>query len=181
MTKFRSNIQKTHLAHRSNKALEIKTIGIMVFNFWTKFGAVCIHANIGIQLASLNFRAVYDNIKKISIIYSPDFSATPPPPNTRTPQIFKFCLGLGGGTKVFYSSQPDYRRFNTIYKPGSHSQPCLCPPRLPFLLQIRYLSHLCITIYHTGQCKRSGGCYNELVVAFFSTGGGVKGKKIYTC
>ena len=27
---------------------------------------------------------------------------------------------------------------------------------------------------HTGQCKRTGGCYNELVVAFFSTGGGVK-------
>ena len=35
--------------------------------------------------------------------------------------------------------------------------------------------------YHTGQCKRTSGCYNELVVAFFSTGGGVKGKKIYTC
>ena len=33
---------------------------------------------------------------------------------------------------------------------------------------------------HTGQCKRTGGCYNELVVAFYSTGGGVKGKKIYT-
>ena len=31
--------------------------------------------------------------------------------------------------------------------------------------------------YHTGQCKRTGGCYNELVVAFYSTGGGVKGKK----
>ena len=29
---------------------------------------------------------------------------------------------------------------------------------------------------HTGQCKRTGGFYNELVVAFFSTGGGVKGK-----
>ena len=36
-------------------------------------------------------------------------------------------------------------------------------------------------VYHTGQCKRTGGCYNELVVAFYSTGGGVKGKKIYTC
>ena len=34
---------------------------------------------------------------------------------------------------------------------------------------------------HTCQCKRSGGCYNELVVAFFSTGGGVKDIKIYTC
>ena len=35
--------------------------------------------------------------------------------------------------------------------------------------------------YHTGQCKRTSGCYNELVVAFFSTSGGVKGKQIYTC
>ena len=33
--------------------------------------------------------------------------------------------------------------------------------------------------YYTGQCKRTGGCYNELVVAFFSTVGGVKGKKLY--
>ena len=33
----------------------------------------------------------------------------------------------------------------------------------------------------TCQCKRTGGCYYELVVAFFSTGAGVKGKKIYTC
>ena len=31
--------------------------------------------------------------------------------------------------------------------------------------------------YHTGQCKCTGGCYNKLVVAFYSTGGGVKGKK----
>ena len=30
---------------------------------------------------------------------------------------------------------------------------------------------------HTCQCKRTGGCYNELVVIFYSTGGGVKGKK----
>ena len=36
-------------------------------------------------------------------------------------------------------------------------------------------------LVHTGQCKRTGGCYNELVVAFFSTGGGVKRKKIFTC
>ena len=30
---------------------------------------------------------------------------------------------------------------------------------------------------HTGQCKSTGGCYNELVVAIFRTGAGVKGKK----
>ena len=36
--------------------------------------------------------------------------------------------------------------------------------------------------HHTGQCKRTGGCYNKLVVAFFNTSSGVKGKKkIYTC
>ena len=35
--------------------------------------------------------------------------------------------------------------------------------------------------YHTGQCKRTGGCYNELVVAFLRTGDGLKGKFIYTC
>ena len=34
-----------------------------------------------------------------------------------------------------------------------------------------------VYLEHTGQCKRTGGCYNELVVAFYSTGGGVKGKK----
>ena len=31
--------------------------------------------------------------------------------------------------------------------------------------------------YHIGQCKRTGGCYNELVVAFLRTGVGLKGKK----
>ena len=31
--------------------------------------------------------------------------------------------------------------------------------------------------FHTGQCKRTGGCYNELVVAFLRTGDGLKGKK----
>ena len=30
---------------------------------------------------------------------------------------------------------------------------------------------------HTGQCKSTGGCYNELVVAYFVTGGGGKGKQ----
>ena len=38
-----------------------------------------------------------------------------------------------------------------------------------------------IYMYHTGQCKGTGGCYNELVVAFLRTGDGLKGKKIYTC
>ena len=46
---------------------------------------------------------------------------------------------------------------------------------------LTWLRICCSQHYHTGQCKRTGGCYNELVVAFHSTGGGVKGKKIYTC
>ena len=32
-------------------------------------------------------------------------------------------------------------------------------------------------IDHTGQCKSTGGCYNELVMAIFLTGADVKGKK----
>ena len=45
-----------------------------------------------------------------------------------------------------------------------------------FMLGIFPLDH-----NHTGQYKRTGGCYNKLVVAFLSTCGGVKSKKIYTC
>ena len=30
---------------------------------------------------------------------------------------------------------------------------------------------------HSGQCKRTGCCYNELVVAFSRTGDSLKGKK----
>ena len=49
----------------------------------------------------------------------------------------------------------------------------------PFFQIIRV--EMCILMTHTGQCEHTGGCYNELVVVFFSTGGGVKGKKMYTC
>ena len=48
-----------------------------------------------------------------------------------------------------------------------------------FFILFYFISFFCLLecLCHTGQCKRTGGCYNELVVAFFSTGGGVKGKK----
>ena len=46
-------------------------------------------------------------------------------------------------------------------------------PSRKYEITLRFI----VLIHHTGQCKRTGGCYNELVVAFFSTGGGVKGKK----
>ena len=39
------------------------------------------------------------------------------------------------------------------------------------------LFHKSRYMYHTGQCKSTGGCYNELVVAILHTGAGVKGKK----
>ena len=56
---------------------------------------------------------------------------------------------------MFYPPRLDYRRFN-IYKPGSHSQPCLCPHGLVFFSRvvmwvicyhIKSLSLLCITVY----------------------------------
>ena len=54
-------------------------------------------------------------------------------------------------------------------------------PRRLVLMKVSERSEICVIYgrvkFHTGQCKRTGGCYNELVVAFFSTGGGVKGRK----
>ena len=49
---------------------------------------------------------------------------------------------------------------------------------IPHRYSLETSVHFCIEYvhFHTGQCKRTGGCYNELVVAFYSTGGGVKGK-----
>ena len=44
-------------------------------------------------------------------------------------------------------------------------------------LRLAYLAIDTILVYHAGQCKRTGGCYNELVVAFLRTGDGLKGKK----
>ena len=51
-----------------------------------------------------------------------------------------------------------------------------------YTMHNKFSNFLCFTSFfanhcHTGQCKRTGGCYNELVVAFYSTGGGVKGKQ----
>ena len=37
--------------------------------------------------------------------------SAPPPPPQHTPNFRVFCLGLGGGTKVFCPRRPDYRRF----------------------------------------------------------------------
>ena len=70
------------------------------------------------------------------------------------PRFTSFCLRSGGGKRVLYPPRPDYKRFN-IYKPGSHSQPCLCPHGLLFFQQSCYkwvicyinnLSLLCITV-----------------------------------
>ena len=47
----------------------------------------------------------------------------------------------------------------------------------PDTIILKTRSNVKVQGHHTGQCKRTGGCFNELVVAFFSTGSGVKGKK----
>ena len=48
---------------------------------------------------------------------------------------------------LFYPPRPDYRRFN-IYKPRSHSQPCLCPHGLLFFQQSCYGGNLLSYKYH---------------------------------
>ena len=48
------------------------------------------------------------------------------------------------------------------------------------VINIRKVQNLKSFKHHTGQCKSTGGCYNELVVAYFGTGGGVKWLKRYT-
>ena len=53
--------------------------------------------------------------------------------------------------------------------------------RFLILLKLLKMIPFLLNQIHTGQCKRTGGCYNELVVAFLHTGDGLKGKKIYTC
>ena len=83
-----------------------------------------------------------------------------------------------------------------IFKKGDRSTPAnyrpisltaVCCKVMEHILHSQVMKHLDLhnilsdNQHHTGQCKRTGGCYNELVVAFYSTGGGVKGKKIYTC
>ena len=48
-------------------------------------------------------------------------------------QISEFCLGLGGGTKVFYLPRPDYRRFKipSFTSPG-HTHGPVCAPTATF-------------------------------------------------
>ena len=45
-------------------------------------------------------------------------------------------------------------------------------------LLVLWVALTATVINHIGQCKRTGCCYNELVVAIFRTGAGVKGKTI---
>ena len=62
MLKFTVYITGVHLFTCVAKAVTSRRSRELELWFWT-FGAVCIHANIAIQLASRNFRAVNDNIK----------------------------------------------------------------------------------------------------------------------
>ena len=49
------------------------------------------------------------------------------------PQISEFCLGLGGGTKVFYPPRQDYSRFKIpSFTSLSHTHSPVCAPTAPF-------------------------------------------------
>ena len=85
-----------------------------------------------------------------------------PPPIPPHPKFLNFCLGLGGGTKVFYPPRPDYRRFKipSFARPGHPHSP-VCAPTATFSFSrvvmwvIRYhnwesnLSQLCITVWYS--------------------------------
>ena len=46
-----------------------------------------------------------------------------------------------------------------------------------FLCYVALNVAVCCRMFHAGQCKLTDGGYNELVVAIFRTGDGVKGNK----
>ena len=63
------------------------------------------------------------------------------------PQISEFCLGLGGGTKVFYPLRPDNRRFKIpSFTSLSHTHR---PPRTPSLS-----AELWVICYHLGNLSQ---------------------------
>ena len=57
----------------------------------------------------------------------------PPPPPPHPTQISEFCLGLGGGTNVFYLPQPDYRIFKIpSFTSLGHTHSPVCAPTATF-------------------------------------------------
>ena len=60
------------------------------------------------------------------------------------PKISKFCLGLGGGTKMFYPPRQDYRRFKIpSFTSQGHSP--VCGP-----MATLFLAELWVIHYHLG-------------------------------
>ena len=75
-----------------------------------------------------------------------------------------------------------YKRYvdNNPRSPELLWQNILWTERFPKFAGATYSREECICVNnHTGQCKRTGRCFNELMVAFFSTGGGKKVKNLY--
>ena len=56
-----------------------------------------------------------------------------PPPPPHPTQISEFCLGLGGGTNVFYLPRPDYRIFKIpSFTSLGHTHSPVCAPTATF-------------------------------------------------
>ena len=56
-----------------------------------------------------------------------------PPPPPHPTQISEFCLGLGGGTNVFYLPRPDYRIFKIpSFTSQGHTHSPVCAPTATF-------------------------------------------------
>ena len=104
--------------------------------------------------------------KQINLILKPPFGA---------------CTSITNGivSSNYYNKHIDFN-FETCNLQFLHTD---VPPSpsygayISHFLQRRVLSVFTFRQDHTGQCKSTGGCYNELVVAIFRTGAGIKGKK----
>ena len=89
-----------------------------------------------------------------------NISAPPPPP---LPQISEFLFGTGRGHKSVLSSATRLQEILNpiIYKPGSHSQPCLCSQGYLFFQQSCYVGELFLG--HSGPLWGRGGRAPPLV------------------
>ena len=66
--------------------------------------------------------------------------SAPPPPNTH-PKFPSFCLGLGGGTNVFYPQRPDYRFKIPSFTSRGHTHSLVCAPTATFSFSRAVMSY----------------------------------------
>ena len=77
----------------------------------------------------------------------------------------EFCLGLGGGKKVFYPPRPDYRRFKipSSFTSAGHTHGHVCAPKAAELWEICY--HLGNLGYHIYSQHKTRGILKVLSMA----------------